>query len=375
MDMTTKRFSTRAFALLAIWMLLSAEVSLAQGTQGPITPKAGATVQNPPDNAIRVRVAMVNAPVTVTNAKGEIVLDLNKENFHVLDNGVPQTIETFDLGGEPISAVLVFETSSRIAPLLPTVQKSSIVFTQTVVGPSGEAAVLSYSDTVDKLLPFTGDRDAIQKKIETLAPGASGSRLYNALSEAVGLLRDRAVSRRRVIIAVGESIDTGSEDRLGAVLREAQAANVVIYSIGLSTLSAVARSESTQQRPQATPAGTFGMPQVPGTAQTPTMEQQQRTGNIDLTPLAEWTVQHATAVVKEKSLELAATATGGHYESATRDRTIDKAVDAIGGELNAQYTLSYRPTNTEAAGYHKIKITVDRTGTKVRTRPGYYLAR
>jgi VWFA-related protein len=362
-------------AVLATWVLFLAVGARAQVTQGPITPKAGAAVQKPPDSAIRVRVAMVNAPVTVTDAKGEIVLDLNKEDFQVLDNGVPQTIETFDLGGEPISAVLVFETSSRIAPLLPVVQKSSIVFTQTVVGPSGEAAVLGYSDTVDKLLPFTGDREAIQKKIETLAPGASGARLYNALSEAVGLLRDRPVSRRRVIIVVGESVDTGSEDRLGAVLREAQASNVVIYSIGLSTLSAAARSESAQQRPQSTPPGTFGMPPVPGTAQTPTSEQQQRTGNIDLTPLAEWTVRHATAVVKEKSLELAATATGGRYDSATRDRAIDKAVDEIGGELNAQYTLSYRPTGTEAAGYHKIKVTVDRAGTKVRTRPGYYLAR
>jgi len=48
-------------------------------------------------------------------------------------------------------------------------------------------------------------------------------------------------------------------------------------------------------------------------------------------------------------------------------------VDAIGGELNAQYTLSYRPAGSDAAGYHQIKVTVDRPGVKVRTRPGYYL--
>ena len=62
----------------------------AQDTQGPIAPKPGATVQKAPENAIRVRVALVNAPVTVHDAKGELVLDLQKKDFHVLDNGVEQ---------------------------------------------------------------------------------------------------------------------------------------------------------------------------------------------------------------------------------------------------------------------------------------------
>ncbi len=88
-----------------------------------------------------------------------------------------QTIESFDLGGEHVSAVLVFETSSRIAPLLPAVQKSAIVFTQTVVGPSGEAAVLSYDDSVNHLLPFSTDNDKIEKTIATLKPGNSGAQL------------------------------------------------------------------------------------------------------------------------------------------------------------------------------------------------------
>jgi VWFA-related protein len=370
--MTLRRFSTDALAVLAAWLLFSAPNARTQETQGPIAPKPGATVQNVPEGTIRVKVAMVNAPVAVTDAKGELVLDLDKTDFQVLDNGVVQTIESFDLGGEPLSAVLVFETSSRIAPLLPAVQKSAIIFTQSVIGPSGEAAVLGYSDTVDNLLPFTGDHDQIEKTIANLKPGTSGTRLYNALSAAVNMLRDRPVTRRRVIIAVGESRDTGSEDRLGAVLREAQLSNVVIYSVGVSEMSAEFRSPP-RETTQATPPGTFGMPPVPGTAQTPTSEQQQRGGNIDLMPLAEWTVQHATAIVKERSLELAATATGGLHQSALRDRTIDKAVDQIGGELNAQYTLSYRPIGTAAAGYHKIRIVVDRAGAKVRTRPGYYL--
>jgi VWFA-related protein len=140
---------------------------------------------------------LVNAPVVVTDAKGELVLDLQKGDFHVLDNGVSQTIDSFDLGGEPLSAVLVFETSSRIAPLLPAVQKTGIVFTQAVIGTMGEAAVLSYDDNIGRLLPFTSDHDNVEKTISNLKPNTSGARLYDVLAEAVAMLRSRPAQRRR----------------------------------------------------------------------------------------------------------------------------------------------------------------------------------
>jgi VWFA-related protein len=317
---------------------------------------------------------MVSAPVVVTDGSDEPVLDLQEDAFHLVDNGVGQTIEAFDLGGEPLSAVLVFETSSRISSLLPAVRKSAIVFTQTVVGPSGEAAILSYDYTVGRLLPFTMDHDTVEKIISGLKAGNSGTRLYDALSEAVELLSDRSQERRRAIIVVGDASDGGSEKELAEVIRQAQLANVVIYSVGLSPIAAALRAEPSETSPlQITPPGTFGSgPTFPGTAQTPTSEQQY-SGNIDLLGIAEWAVRNVKSVVKDHPLDVAAAATGGTFQSVEGGRTIEKAVHAIGGELNSQYILSYRPVGSDIAGYHQIEVTVDRPGTKVRTRPGYYL--
>jgi VWFA-related protein len=286
---------------------------------------------------------------------------------------VEQKIESFDLGGEQLSAVLVFETSSRIAPLLPSVQKSAIIFTQTIVGSSGEAAVLSYDNSVTTLLPFSTDHDKIEKTITNLQPGNSGAKLYDALASAVALLRGRPDGTRRAIVVVGEASDSGSEARLGRVLRLAQNANVVIYSVGLSPTSAALRAPPSQAGPApATPPGTFGGPSFPGQAQTPT-SQQQYGANIDLLGLSEWAVRNATAIVKDRPLDVAATATGGAYQPAFREGKLENAIDAIGGELNSQYILSYRPTGADSPGYHQIRVTVDRPGLKVRTRPGYYL--
>src|SRR6267143_1938726 len=123
--MTLGRLFTAGLVVFVASILFSSKNARAQGTQGPIAPKPGTTVQNAPENVIRVKVALVNAPVAVHDAKGELILDLEKKDFHVLDNGIVQNIESFDLGGEPLSAVLVFETSSHIAPLLPAVRKSA----------------------------------------------------------------------------------------------------------------------------------------------------------------------------------------------------------------------------------------------------------
>jgi hypothetical protein len=59
--------------------------------------------------------------------------------------------------------------------------------------------------------------------------------------------------------------------------------------------------------------------------------------------------------------------------TVTDDETIRTALDKIGGELHAQYVLSYMPRAERPPGYYEIKVTVSRPDLTVRTRPGYYL--
>lgn len=367
-----RRALIRLAGLVGIFLSIAIALSVGSQQKSP-EPAPGHATQRSTEGTIRVRVALVNAPVVVIDTNGDPILDLEKSAFHLRDNGVVQTIEDLDLGGEPLSAVLVFETSARVAPVLPAVRKSAIVFTQTIIGPSGEAAILGYDSTTEELLPFTADHEQLEKAISGLTTGTGGTRLYDTLSKAVSLLKGRSSERRRAIIIVGEARDDRSEDKLGKVLRQAQLANIVIYSVGLSPIAAALRAEPSQASPiQVTPPGTFVGPPFPGSVQTPT-SQQQYGGNIDLLGLAEWTVRNAKAVVREHPLEVAAAATGGTFQSIVRNSTLEKAVSAIGGELNSQYVLAYRPTESSVAGYHQIQVTVDRAGAKVRSRPGYYL--
>jgi len=371
-----------ASLILALLLAVAGAPARAQAPSGPLTPKPGAEVQQPPKNAkLKVQVALVNTPVTVRNSRGEMVHDLDMKDFQVTDNGAPQQISHFDLGGDPISLVILVETSSRIEPFLPAMTKTGILFTQTVMGPNGEAAVVGFNDSVDKLQEFTTNSDAIENTIARLKLGTSGSKLYDAMTVGVEMLTGRPQAtadkpgRRRVLMIMSEATDAGSSAQLGEVLRQAQLANVTIYSVGLSTTNAELRSKPKDTRPEMTPPGTFGLPPFPGSVQTPNSEDN-RSGNIDLMAAAVWAVQHVHDAVKANALEVATTATGGAHLAAFKDRSIEKCIDEIGGELHAQYTISYTPTDAGVPGYHEIKVNLlrkDAKNLKIRARPGYYL--
>jgi VWFA-related protein len=376
-----------AGSLITLLLLLALPGVFAwgQAPSGPIPPKPGVEVQLPPADTqakVKVRVALVNTPVTVRDGRGDMVHNLESRDFQVTDNGATQQITHFDLGGDPISMVILLETSSRVAPLLPEVRKTGILFTQTVMGPTGEAAVVGFNDSVDKLQDFTTNADLIENTIAHLGQGTSGSKLYDAMAVGVEMLSGRPQAtadkpgRRRVLMILSEATDAGSEEKLGEVLRQAQLANVTIYSVGLSTTRAELQAKPKDTRPKITPPGTFPLPPQPGVPQTPTSEEN-RYGNIDLMAAAVWAVQHIHDQVKDHALEVAATATGGAHLATFKDRSIEKAIDEIGGELHSQYTISYTPTGSDAAGYHEIKVNVlrhDAKNLKVRARPGYYLA-
>jgi VWFA-related protein len=363
-------------AMASVWPLT------AQSPTGPIAPQPGVAVQQPPAQAkIGVSVALVNTPVTVRDSKGQMIHTLDAKDFRVTDNGVPQHILHFDMGGDPLSLVVLVETSSRVDAMLPQIRKSGIVITQTVVGATGEAAIISFDDSVDKLQEFTANADKIEKTFTDLQAGTSGSKLYDAMAVGVEMLSGQPQptadkpGRRRVMLILSEATDVGSGTQFGEVLRQAQLANVTIYSVGLSTTRAELQAAPRNTTPQVTPPGTFGTPPMPGTVQTPDTEAA-RLGSGDLMPAIIWAVKHVKDKVKGNPLALATAGTGGEHLATFKDLSIDKAIDEIGGELHSQYSVTYAPTGTNDAGYHEIKVAVAKHGSsnwKIRSRPGYYI--
>lgn len=337
-----------------------------------------ATAENPPPDAvqsIRVRTSEVTAPVTVRNRAGELVLNLSKSDFHLYDDGVEQKITHFDLGGQPFDIVLVVETSSRIQGLLPAVRKTGIIFSQVVMARTSRVAVIGFGRTVDVLQKFTTDPAAVRKTINGLQMGTSSARLYDAMARGITLLDEQPRGRRKILFVISEPLDSGSETKLGEVLRAAHVGNITIYSVSLSITKAALTQPPEYTGPAPIgPPGTFPVPIRPGLPQNPSMEEQMEAPPANLGALAAWLLRTGKNAVTPNALKVACKSTGGLDLSPRKNRAMQKAIDEIGGELHAQYTLGYQPPGGEKPGYHTIRVTVDRPHLTVRTRPGYYIA-
>ena len=289
---------------------------------------------------IRVVTTEVIAPVTVTDPTGEFVLDLAQNDFNVFDDGIEQTIDHWDLGGDPLAVVLVLEASSRPHAMIPVIHSLGSIFTETAMALDGEAAVITYDSTVEVRQPFTQDHDAVQNAIASVKFEAPERSLYDAMALAVQMLKAEPPKWRRIMLIVGESRDEGSKAKLGEIVRDAEHANISIYAVGPSSM--------TRDLIQDAPA-LWAAPAI-------------------------FLLEQGTNRVKNHELEVAAAATGGIHYSAVRAATLRDALDKIGGELHAQYIIGYRPNSERGPGFHSITVTVSRPNVSVRTRPGYYVA-
>lgn len=347
----------------------------------PVTRQPAAQAPQARESRIRKRVLLVNVPVTVTNAKGELSLDLDTKDFEISDNGVPQKISFLELGSPPLSIVLLVETSSRIDPLLPDMRKTGILFSDALMGPDDEAAVVGFSDSVDKLADFTTDHGVVLNTINALKSGTERLKLFDAMALGVDLLSSRRQlrhspdlqDRRLVIVIMSEATDVGSDARLDSVVKRAQLYNIAIYSVGIPTTLAELKATPKDVRHEITPEGIFPQPGMPGTVQIqPTEDIRYGYGNLMSFNL--WALKNVKDQITGHALQAAAAGTGGRHIATFGPTSMQKAVDEIGGELHAQYSLNYEPKGTSETGYHRIRVHVKRKDMKARARPGYYVA-
>jgi len=303
---------------------------------------ASAEIQTEPpasQSQIHVITNEVIVPVTVTNESGEFVLDLSQQDFRVLDDGVEQTIDQWDLGGDPLAVALVLETSSRPHAMISAVHSLGSIFTETAMALDGEAAVITYDSTVDVRQAFTQDHDVVESAIANAKFEAPERMLYDAMAKAVEMLKGETM-RRRIMLIVGESRDDGSTAKLGPIVREAEHANIAIYSLGPSSMARDILEDA------------------PAIWAAPAIFLLQQGKNRS----------------KSHELEVASAATGGVHYGAVRAETLREALDRIAAELHAQYIIGYRPNSERAPGFHSITVTVSRPSLTVRARPGYYVA-
>jgi VWFA-related protein len=345
-----------------IWLILAAVCVSAQDSKDTKDQyRFGATVN------------LVTAPVTVLGPDERYVAGLEKHHFRVFDNDQEQQILGFDVSFLPVSLVLCVESSARVEGLLPQIKKTAILYSELVLGEQGEAAVIQFDHRVEMLQEFTPDADRLKAALGRIRIGSDATRLADGVWRAIRLLRSRPENHRKVIVAVSESRDNGSETDLGEALRDAQLNNILFYAVQLSTVKArLFRTPEPRRDPF--PPGVQARPTAPGTVSTPTTQAQSRVqATPNVIPMIIEAVRGVKNFLFNDPLQLLTEGTGGKRLTPLTEAGLQESIGQIGEELRSQYLLSYRPNNLQQGGFHEIRVEVAMNGLRVRTRPGYWL--
>jgi len=174
---------------------------------------------------------------TVMNTQWEFV-DVTIDDVAVTEDGVPQTVDTFQEAAAPISIVLAIDASGSMKSAAAAVQAAATAFVQ-AVRPADKLAVATFADRVLVAHDLTTERSWSAEAIDEYAVGG-GTALYDALFGS--LVRLKRENARRVVVVVTDGRDEdnpgtgpGSRHTLADVLQALRVSDAVVFPVGLGS--------------------------------------------------------------------------------------------------------------------------------------------
>jgi len=285
-----------------------------------------------PQGSVRIPIRRVRLPITVTDKKGNFVPGLTQNDFMILEDRLPQSIETFsdDLSQTtPLFIAVLMDTSPSTAGKLKFQQESAMNFIQTVVKPRKDRVLFgTFDDEINLLQDFTDRLDLLDKAVYSVKKMGKQTALFDAVWQFCDE-KMRSVPGRRVLLLVTDGEDTYSRANIRDAIDIAQRTETTIFAIS-------------------TKAGFLAT--VPGV----------EAGQV--------------ADKKDKDLLTLAEETGGTAFFTGDMLSLERSFTKISKELRAQYLVTYNPTNKSYDGTFRkidVKLADGHNDLKVRTKRGY----
>jgi len=323
-----KNFSYHA---LILSLLLSAAATFAQQPK-PQKPVQPATTEPGQEKPEVINVRRVRLPITVLDKKGQFVSGLAQNDFQILEDKVPQQIDSFtseENNNLPLYVAVLMDTSPSTAGKLKFEQESAMNFIQTVVRPRKDRVLFAtFDDRVTLRQDFTDRLELLDRAVFAIKKTGEKTALYDAIWQFCDE-KMRSAQGRRALVVITDGEDTYSRADINDAIDIAQRTETTLFAIstkaGLS--SAVPGVESGQVKDR---------------------------GDKDLDRLCE--------------------ETGGMAFFTGDMLSLERSFSKIAKELRSQYLITYRPTNDRYDGSYRrvdVKLSNGHENLKLRTKRGY----
>lgn len=272
---------------------------------------------------LRADVDEVLLPCTVVDDKGRLVTDLDRGNFQVWEDNVPQTIQSFQHRDVPVSLGILVDNSGSMRDKRAAVNDATLHLVR-ASNAADAAFVVNFSDHAILDQGFTSDITLLEKGLSHI-DSRGGTALYDAVVASANEMARHAKEQKQVLLIITDGEDNASRLTLQQAIRRVQGLDgPVVYTIGLLY--------------------------------------------EDLTR-----EQAATA---RRDLEALALETGGvaYFPRSLKD--VDDVAVQVARDIRNQYTIGYHSTKAASlGGYRTLRVEAKapkRGPMTVRTRKGYY---
>jgi VWFA-related protein len=285
---------------------------------------------------IRVDVRLINVAFTVRNDKGVFVTDLSKDDFEVLDDGVPQAISFFARGADlPLSLGLISDVSGSQEHFIKRHQHDLETFLKNVLTLRDTAFLLcfgnhlrvasDFSPSAKELLEGLRRFDKKMSDLPELGPPdyrEAGTAFYDALYYATSEKLAVKDGVRRALVVFSDGEDNSSAHHMLDAMEAAQGENVTIFGVRYT---------------------------------------EKRKGKLTARN------KYGIRVMERISRE-----TGGADFDAEKD-DLKKSFQEIGEQLRSTYELAYHAARPIKDGtFHKLVVRSKRPDLTVRAKTGYF---
>ncbi len=271
-----------------------------------------------PEPTFRSDTRLVPLYATVVNSKGQLVTDLPRTAFKVMENNVEQPIKGFLREDVPVSLGLIVDNSGSMRDRRAKVEAAAIAMVK-ASNPKDQVFIVNFNDEAFEDVPFTSD---VKKMEEGLAriDSRGGTAFYDAISLSLDNVA-KGKHDKRVLMLITDGNDNASSTTLEKLLSKTGRANVVIHVIGL-----LSKEEPREARKA------------------------------------------------QRALKQIAESTGGLSFFPNELEEVEKLALQVAHDIRNQYVITYSPLNPALDGtYRAIKVTAKGPNNPVvRTRSGYY---
>jgi Ca-activated chloride channel family protein len=252
---------------------------------------------------------------TVVNGSRQYV-EIDRDNLVVLEDGVPQKVESFHESVAPVSVMLALDASGSMNKVTPVVMEAAHDFVSSLK-PEDPLGIELFSDSAEMTQDLSEARWVSHRNIQRYV-AHGGTALYDALVDS--MVRLGTVPGRRVVVVMTDGRDEnaassgpGSTHHWEDVLATARTTGATVYAIGLGS-------------------------------------------NVDVPRLTEL-----------------ASSTGGEAYFTSDIRELPKQYQRIVDDLHRRYMLAYTSTNADRNGeWRAVGIKTTDPALKVRSPGGYF---